>query len=142
MSAAGSALPHINAVLNAASALLLIAGYIFIRNRKIGLHKLCMGGAFAASTLFLVSYLYYHYNVGSVKFQGQGWIRGVYFSILISHTILAVGVLPLVLRTFWLALNSRFEAHHRIARWTLPVWLYVSLTGVLVYIFLYKGVAS
>ena len=128
-----SALPALNATLNATCALLLGAGFLFIRRRKILAHKICMGSAFAVSILFLVSYLTYHYQVGSVKFAGQGWIRPVYFAILISHTILAAVIVPLALVTLSRALAARFDRHVRIARWTLPIWLYVSVTGVVVY---------
>ncbi|TAJ81503.1 DUF420 domain-containing protein [bacterium] len=133
-----SYLPGLNAALNSASAVLLTAGYLFIRNKKITAHKLCMLSAFTTSTLFLISYLAYHYQVGSVPFKGQGWIRVVYFTVLISHTILAVVIVPLVLVTLTRALKGRFEKHRRIARWTLPLWLYVSITGVLVYWMLYR----
>lgn len=114
-----------------------MAGYLCIRGRKILAHKICMASAFAVSTLFLTSYLTYHYQVGSVRFAGQGWIRPVYFTILISHTTLAALVLPLALVTISRALRARFDRHVRIARWTLPIWLYVSVTGVVVYWLLY-----
>ncbi len=132
-----SYLPTVNAVLNSASALLLVAGYLFIRSKKVLAHKLCMLSAFTTSTLFLISYLSYHYQVGSVPFKGQGWIRTVYFTVLISHTILAVTIVPLVLVTLTRALKGSFDRHKRIARWTLPIWLYVSVTGVIVYWMLY-----
>ena len=133
-----SLLPSLNAALNSASALLLLSGYFFIRNGRIAAHRRCMLAAFATSTLFLTSYLLYHYHVGSVAFTGQGWIRRVYFTILISHTILAVAIVPLVLITLSRALRSRFDQHKRIARWTLPLWFYVSVTGVIVYWMLYR----
>ena len=133
-----SSLPGLNAALNSASAVLLAAGYLFIRNKKIVAHRLCMLSAFAASSLFLISYLVYHYQVGSVAFKGQGLIRVVYFTILISHTILAATIVPLVLVTLSRALKGSFERHKRIARWTLPLWLYVSITGVIVYWMLYR----
>ena len=133
-----SALPVLNATLNATCALLLVAGYLCIRRRKILAHKICMGSAFAVSVVFLISYLTYHYQVGSVRFTGQGWIRPVYFTILTSHTILAAVIVPLALVTISRALRARFEKHVRIARWTLPIWLYVSVTGVLVYWMLYR----
>ncbi len=133
-----SYLPSINAALNSACALLLMAGYLFIRNKKVIAHKLCMLSAFTVSTLFLISYLTYHYQVGSVPFKGQGWFRVVYFSVLISHTVLAAAIVPLVLVTFTRALRGSFDRHKRIARWTLPLWLYVSVTGVLVYWMLYR----
>ena len=132
-----SYLPSVNAALNSASALLLAAGYLFIRSGRIAAHRLCMLSALAASTLFLISYLTYHYHVGSVPFTGRGWIRGVYFTVLISHTALAVVIVPLVSVTLYRALKSDFDRHKRIARWTLPLWLYVSITGVIVYAMLY-----
>ena len=133
-----SYLPSVNAALNSASALLLVAGYLFIRSGRVAAHRLCMLSAFAASTLFLISYLTYHYQVGSVPFGGHGWVRTVYFTILISHTSLAVVIVPLVLITLYRALKSDFDRHKRIARWTLPLWLYVSVTGVIVYAMLYR----
>lgn len=133
-----SALPGVNATLNGICALLLTLGYLMIRRKKVGAHKICMGCAFIVAILFLVSYLTYHYHVGSVRFTGQGWIRPVYFTVLISHTILAVVIVPMVLMTIYRALRGRFERHVRIARWTLPLWLYVSVTGVVVYWMLYR----
>lgn len=133
-----SYLPTLNAALNSASALLLVAGYLCIRNQKVLAHKLSMLSAFTTSALFLVSYLIYHFQVGSVPFQGQGWIRRLYFTILISHTILAAAIVPLVLLTLVRALKGNFDRHKRIARWTLPLWLYVSVTGVVVYWMLYR----
>ena len=132
-------LPALNAMLNATSALLLLVGYLCIRAGRIGSHAVCMVGAFGVSTLFLASYLIYHAQVGSVRFLGSGWIRPVYFAVLITHTVLAVVIVPLVLRALFLAGRKRFDAHAAIARWTLPVWLYVSVTGVLVYWMLYHG---
>ena len=132
-----SSLPGLNAALNSASALLLFAGYLFIRSRKVVAHNFCMLSAFTASSLFLISYLTYHYQVGSVPFKGQGWFRVVYFSVLISHTVLAAAIVPLVLVTLTRALRGSFDRHKRIARWTLPLWLYVSVTGVLIYWMLY-----
>ncbi len=132
-----SYLPTVNAGLNSASALLLAVGYLFIRSKKVTAHKLCMLSAFTTSTLFLISYLTYHYQVGSVPFKGEGWIRTLYFTILISHTALALAVVPLVLVTLTRALKGNFDRHKRIARWTLPIWLYVSVTGVIVYWMLY-----
>ncbi len=131
-------LPTLNALLNATSAVLLIAGYLFIRRRKVTSHKICMLLAFVASCLFLISYLTLRYYAGMTRFTGQGWIRPVYFAILTSHTILAAGIVPLVLITLSRALRGRFDRHARIARWTLPLWLYVSVTGVLVYWILYR----
>jgi len=133
-----SVLPTVNAVLNSASALFLLAGYFFIRSGKIFRHKVCMLSAFLASIFFLTFYLIYHYQVGSVPFKGQGWMRSLYFSILISHTILAVVIVPMVLITLTRALKGNFDRHKRIARWTLPLWLYVSVTGVVVYWMLYR----
>lgn len=132
-----SVLPTLNAILNGTSAVLLSAGYLLIRRRKVTAHKACMVSAFCASTLFLISYLTYHYHVGSVAFRGTGAIRAIYFTILISHTSLAVFVVPLALVTLSRALRSQFPRHVRIARWTLPLWLYVSVTGVVVYVMLY-----
>jgi len=130
-------LPAVNAALNGTSALLLATGYLCIRRRKVTAHKACMASAFILSILFLVSYLTYHYHVGSVAFGGRGWIRAAYFTILISHTILAVTIVPLALVTLSRALRGRFSKHVRVARWTLPLWLYVSVTGVVVYWMLY-----
>ncbi|MBZ5529350.1 MAG: DUF420 domain-containing protein [Acidobacteriia bacterium] len=127
----------LNASLNGLSALLLISGYGFIRRKWIQAHKVCMGSAFLSSAAFLVSYLIYHARVGSVHFQGQGNIRIFYFALLLSHTLLAVLVLPLALLTMQRAWRGEFERHRAIARWTLPIWLYVSSTGVLVYFLLY-----
>ena len=132
------ALPSVNAILNGAAACLLSVGALCIRRRRIAAHRACMLGAFVASTLFLASYLTYHAHVGSVRFPGTGWIRPVYFAILLSHTMLAVVIVPLALCTLYLAARGRFEAHRRIARWTLPVWLYVSVTGVVIYWLLYR----
>jgi uncharacterized membrane protein YozB (DUF420 family) len=130
-------LPTVNAALNTLSAVFLFAGFLFIRNRNRDAHRLCMLAAFGCSILFLISYLVYHFQVGSVGFRGQGWIRPVYFTILLTHTILATAVVPLALVTLWRALGERFDSHRRIARWTLPIWLYVSVTGVVVYLMLY-----
>ena len=127
-----------NAALNTLSAVFLCAGYFFIRSKNIRTHRACMLAAFACSTLFLVSYLIYHFQVGSVPYQGRGWIRAAYFAILMTHTILATAVVPLALITLTRALREKFTAHRRIARWTFPIWLYVSVTGVVVYIMLYR----
>lgn len=132
-----SDLPAVNAGLNSLSTVLLLAGYRNIRRRNIPAHRACMVAAFAVSTLFLVCYLTYHVQVGSVPFRGQGWIRPVYFTILISHITLAAAILPLALVTLYRAWRERFDSHRRIARWTLPLWLYVSVTGVVVYLMLY-----
>ena len=130
-------LPTLNAALNSLSAVFLCAGYFYIRSRNRDAHRRCMLVALACSTLFLISYLTYHFQVGSVGFKGQGWVRPVYFSILITHTVLAAAIVPLVLITLIRALRERFDAHRRIARWTLPIWFYVSITGVVIYLMLY-----
>lgn len=130
-------LPAINAALNGACTILLLLGFAFIRNRKIGLHRFCMITAFFCSALFLILYLYFHFHAGIIRFGGQGWIRPVYFTILITHTTLAIVIVPLVLITLSRALRERFDRHRAIARWTLPLWLYVSITGVVVYWLLY-----
>ena len=132
-------LPTINASLNATSALLLILGYFLIRQRAVTGHTLCMLLACGTSTLFLISYLYYHYHHGATHFLGQGLIRILYFGILISHTILAVLIVPLVGITLFHAFRSRFEKHRAIARITLPIWIYVSVTGVVIYWMLYRA---
>jgi len=132
-----SVLPAVNATLNGTSALLLFVGYLSIRRKNVTTHKVCMGSAFGTSTLFLISYLTYHYHVGSIPFGGKGFIRMVYLTILISHTILAAAIVPLALVTLYRALTGRFSKHVRIARWTLPLWLYVSVTGVIIYWMLY-----
>ncbi len=129
--------PTLNAVLNGASAVLLAAGYFFIRRQDVLRHRMSMGSAFVMSTLFLLSYLSYHYHVGSVRYTGGGLWRSVYFTILLTHTVLAVAIVPMILRTFYLALKGRFEEHRRAARWTLPLWFYVSVTGVVIYAMLY-----
>ena len=131
-------LPTVNAVLNGTSAVLLVFGYLFIRRKKVNLHKACMVSAFVISTLFLVSYLIYHYHAGSKPFPGEGWTRPLYFAILISHVILATVTLPLSIVTLGRGLRGRFEKHRSIARWALPIWLYVSVTGVAVYLMLYR----
>ena len=131
-------LPTLNAVLNGTSAVLLAFGYRFIRRKKVDLHKACMVSAFVISTLFLVSYLIYHYHAGSKPFPGEGWTRPLYFAILISHVILATVTLPLSIVTLARGLRGRFEKHRSIARWALPIWLYVSVTGVAVYLMLYR----
>jgi uncharacterized membrane protein YozB (DUF420 family) len=131
-------LPAVNAFLNATSACLLLLGYRAIRGLKIERHRALMLSAAATSTLFLVSYITYHARVGSMRFTGQGLMRTVYFAILISHTILAIVVVPLVLRTLYLGLRRRDDRHRRVARITFPLWLYVSVTGVIVYWMLYR----
>jgi putative membrane protein len=135
-------LPSLNAALNSLSAVFLFAGFLFIKSGHRNAHRACMLTAFACSILFLISYLIYHYHVGSVPFKGQGWIRPVYFMILLTHTILAVTVVPLALVTLRRALRENFAAHRRIARWTFPIWMYVSVTGVIVYWMLYWLVPS
>ena len=131
-------LPAVNASLNALSGVLLTIGYVLIRARRIEQHRKVMLAAFATSALFLVSYVVYHAQVGSVAFTRQGFVRPLYFTILITHVILAAAVLPLAIVTLSRALAVRYDKHRRIARWTLPIWLYVSVTGVLVYVLLYQ----
>ncbi len=131
-------LPLVNATLNATSGLLAATGFYFIKKKNIRAHKACMIAALVVSGLFLTSYLVYHYHVGSVRFTKQGWLRTVYFPLLISHTVLAVVIVPLVWRTTFLGLQSRVTQHRRIAKWTLPLWMYVSITGVVVYLMLYR----
>lgn len=133
--------PAINATLNGTAALLLAAGYVFIRRRNVPAHRACMLAALAVSTLFLGCYLYYHFHAGRTAFEGQGWIRPVYFTVLLSHTTLAVTVVPLALITLTQAFRGRLREHVRIARWTLPIWMYVSVTGVLIYWLLYHAYA-
>jgi uncharacterized membrane protein YozB (DUF420 family) len=128
-----SQLPSLNAVLNSLSAILLICGFVMIRKRKVSAHRAFMVSAFVTSILFLTSYLIYHYHAGSKPFPGVGTIRAVYFTILITHTILAALVPFLAAITLYRAAKRNFEKHRRIARWTLPIWLYVSVTGVVVY---------
>ena len=131
-------LPHLNALLNGTSALLLLTGYYFIRRREWRAHRGFMVSAALTSALFLTSYLVYHAHVGTVRFQKLGWIRAIYLSVLITHTILAAVILPLVVITLWWALTGKFNKHRNIGRWTLPIWLYVSITGVVVYLMLYR----
>ena len=133
-----AALPALNAVLNGASAVLLTGGWLAIRRRRIAVHRACMLSAFSVSVLFLVSYVVYHALAGSRPFTGQGWIRPVYFAVLISHVVLAAAMVPFVLTTLYRALGADFPRHVRLARVTLPVWLYVSVTGVVVYLVLYR----
>ena len=131
-------LPALNATLNATSAVLLVLAYRAIRARQVERHRRLMLAAAAVSAVFLVSYLVYHAQVGSVRFTGHGAVRAVYFTILISHTILAAAIGPLVRRTLYLGLNRRDGQHRRVARWTFPLWLYVSVTGVVIYTMLYQ----
>lgn len=134
--------PALNAALNGTAAVLLLSGYTFIRRRQVNAHRVCMVAAFLTSTTFLISYLIYHARVGSVPFQGQGWIRPVYFFILFTHIVLAAAIVPLALVTLSRALREQFDRHKRIARWTLPIWLYVSVTGVVIYFLLYHVYAA
>ena len=131
-------LPAVNATLNGVAGVLLLIGFLLIRARKIDLHRRFMIAAFIASALFLVSYIVYHAQVGSVRFTRQGLVRPLYFTILVTHVALAATVLPLAVVTLTRGLKGRFPAHRAIARWTLPIWLYVSVTGVLVYVLLYQ----
>ena len=131
-------LPAVNATLNAISGVLLVAGYCLMRARRIEQHRRFMIAAFATSSLFLICYVIYHVQVGSVRFPRQGFVRPLYFTILISHVALAAAVPPLAILTLTRGLKARYPQHRRIARWTFPVWLYVSVTGVLVYILLYQ----
>ena len=133
-----TALPAVNATLNGIATVFLAVGWMFIRRGDIRRHRVCMLAAFVTSALFLTSYLVYHANVGSVPFQRQGTVRLVYFAILITHIILAALILPLALMTLSRALSQRFDRHRAIARWTLPIWLYVSITGVVIYAMLYR----
>ena len=133
-----SIFPKINATLNGCTALLLVTGRTLIARGKMAAHRAVMLTAFATSSLFLASYLYYHAHVGSVHFPGTGWWRVIYFTILTSHTILAAAIVPLVLITLSRALRQRFDRHRAIARWTFPLWLYVSVTGVVIYLMLYR----
>lgn len=130
-------LPAVNATLNGVSAVLLACGFAAIRRRNIRLHRALMLAAFATSTLFLASYVTYHVSAEPVRFRGQGWVRPAYFLLLVSHIILAAALVPMVLVTLARALRGRFDAHRRLARVTLPIWFYVSITGVLVYVALY-----
>jgi uncharacterized membrane protein YozB (DUF420 family) len=134
--------PVVNATLNGSSAILLLAGRWFISRGRMAIHRGFMIAALVTSSVFLVSYLYYHAHVGSVHFQGQGWSRPVYFTILITHTILAAAIVPLVIITLSRALRDKFDRHRAIARWTFPLWLYVSLTGVIIYVMLYHLFAA
>jgi uncharacterized membrane protein YozB (DUF420 family) len=131
-------LPAVNATLNALSGVLLLVAYVLIRNRRIDRHRQVMLAAFVTSSLFLVCYVVYHAQVGSVRFTRQGFVRPLYFTILITHVTLAAAVLPLAIITLSRGLQKRFVEHRRIARWTFPIWMYVSVTGVLVYVLLYQ----
>jgi uncharacterized membrane protein YozB (DUF420 family) len=131
-------LPTVNATLNAISGVFLLVGYVLIRQRRINAHRNAMLGAFASSTLFLISYLIYHAQAGSRPFTGTGAIRYVYFAVLISHVVLAAAILPMAVSTLSRGLRGRYVEHKRIARWTFPTWMYVSVTGVIVYLMLYQ----
>jgi len=131
-------LAPLNALLNTTATILLLAGFYFIKQRRIREHRICMISAIVVSAAFLISYLIFHYEVGDILFTGRGWIRSVYFAILIPHVILAGVIVPLVLTTLYFALRSRFLSHRRIAKWTWPLWIYVSVTGVIVYLMLYQ----
>ena len=134
--------PVINAALNGTSAVLLVTAHEMIRRGRMAAHRALMLTAVGTSSLFLISYVYYHWHVGHVFFRGQGWSRPIYFTILISHTILAAAIVPLVIITLTLALRGRFDRHKAIARWTYPIWLYVSVTGVVIYLMLYRWFAA
>src|SRR5579859_1852060 len=137
-------LPAVNASLNGLSAIFLTAGFIFIRQKKIAAHRNCMISAFCVSVIFLICYLTYHsylaivLHKGPTRFLNPLWFRPIYLSLLGTHTILAIVIVPMILRTLWLAKKERFEMHKRIARWTWPLWMYVSVTGVIVYFLLYQ----
>ena len=131
-------LPHLNALLNATSAVFLVSGWLFIRRGHARAHKRCMIAALSCSAVFLTSYVIYHANAGSRPFPGVGFVRVTYFAILITHVVLAAAILPLALVTATRGLRSQFDRHVRIARWTLPIWLYVSVTGVIIYLMLYQ----
>jgi len=131
-------MPALNATLNGLAGIFLLAGYLFIRRKKINAHRACMIAAVVCSTLFLSSYLYYHFHAGTTRFAGQGWSRPLYFTILFTHTPLAAVVLPLAIVTVTRALQGNFAKHRKIARWTWPLWMYVSVTGVLIYLMLYQ----
>jgi putative membrane protein len=131
-------LPALNATLNASSTVLLLTGYVFIRRGDRRRHKACMIAALVMSALFLTSYVIYHAQVGSVPFRRTGWIRTTYFAVLIPHVILAAAIVPPILITASRGLSAKYDKHRRIARWTLPLWLYVSVTGVIVYLMLYQ----
>jgi uncharacterized membrane protein YozB (DUF420 family) len=133
-----SILPHLNAVLNATSFVLLVCGLYFILRGRVAAHRACMISALVVSCLFLVSYVVYHAQYGSMRFRGQGFVRPLYFAILITHVVLAAAIVPLVTVTLRRALRGDFTRHRRIARWTYPLWLYVSVTGVVVYLMLYQ----
>jgi uncharacterized membrane protein YozB (DUF420 family) len=130
--------PALNATLNGASGVLLLTGRVLISRGRIAAHRACMIAAVVASALFLSCYLFFHYEVGNVRFLGQGWARPVYFAILISHVTLAIVIVPLAIITLRYGLKARYDRHRAIARWTWPLWMYVSVTGVIVYFMLYQ----
>ena len=132
-----SDLPFVNACLNGLSTCFLVAGFLFIRRKRIAAHRNCMLGAVTTSTFFLVCYVYYHLHAGRTVFKDPAWFRPIYLTLLFTHTVLAVTIVPMVIVTLIRALRQRFDQHKRIARWTLPLWLYVSVTGVLIYYLLY-----
>ncbi len=131
-------LAPLNAILNGCATVLLLAGFVFIKFRWVRAHRACMISTFVVSTIFLSSYLLYHYEVGNVRFSGQGWVRTLYFAILIPHVILAGVIVPLAIVTISFALRGSFHRHRRVARWTWPLWMYVSVTGVIIYFMLYR----
>ncbi len=131
-------LPALNATLNAIATVLLTSGWILIKRKKRDAHRLCMLSAFAVSSAFLTSYLVYHFNVGSVPFQKPGPIKVVYLTILFTHIVLAAAIVPMILLSLSRALRGRYDKHRKIARWTMPLWLYVSVTGVVIYVMLYR----
>lgn len=133
-----SDLPMLNACLNSLSAVFLTLGYIFIRQKKITLHRNCMIAAFCTSVIFLASYLIYHFNAGRTTFKDPQWFRPIYLTLLLTHTVLAVMIVPMIFLTLSRALKARYELHKKIARWTWPLWMYVSVTGVLIYFLLYQ----
>ncbi|MCI0748834.1 MAG: DUF420 domain-containing protein [Verrucomicrobia subdivision 3 bacterium] len=133
-----SDLPALNAALNSLSAMFLISGYVFIKKERQTAHRNCMIGALAASTLFLTSYLIYHFNAGRTVFRNPEWFRPIYLALLLTHTVLAVVIVPMIIITVSRAAKRRFDLHTKISRWTWPLWMYVSVTGVLIYILLYQ----
>jgi uncharacterized membrane protein YozB (DUF420 family) len=131
-------LPTVNAGFNTLCTIFLLTGYVMIRKKNIAAHRACMLTALGCSVLFLVGYLTYHFQVGTTHYQGEGVLRPIYFTVLLTHTVLAVAIVPMVIITLIRALRERFDKHKAIARWTLPIWMYVSVTGVVVYLMLYR----
>jgi uncharacterized membrane protein YozB (DUF420 family) len=131
-------LPTVNAGFNTLCTIFLLTGYVMIRKKNIAAHRACMLTALGCSVLFLVGYLTYHFQVGTTRYQGEGVLRPIYFTVLLTHTVLAVAIVPMVIITLIRALRERFDRHKAIARWTLPIWMYVSVTGVVVYLMLYR----